>query len=321
VRRDILVRMARFAIALGLVVSATLWPTCAEAQTYQVSVEETGPLPTVYTKRFNWRYLTGYRHTTMVPLAGSPTLCSESPCLDDDLPGGGLPPDLTRGGTARATVPGMSPGVYRLELRFNQTVNRATSVPWAITTDAATNESRSGALDQKNTAPGTGNWWVLGQTDQNPVSVKSTATFSFGSDTKTFNGSLSYGGIRLVRVGDEPVLDAGTGSDAGGDAASDAQPDLDAGGAAGVGGAAGSAGAAGHAASSGGNAGVHSGVVPADDAGCGCRTSSERKGGSGLLLALIALLRRSRRRAESRGSSNAHSTTRRTRMPRRFINR
>jgi len=300
--------MARFAITLGFVAVAALWATGAEAQTYQVSVEETGTLPTVYTKRFNWRYLSGYRHTTMVALAGSPTLCSESPCLDDDLPGGGLAPDLTRGGTASATVPGMSPGVYRLELRFNQTVNRTTSVPWAITTDAATNESRAGNLDQKNTTPGAGNWWVLGQTDKNPVSVKSAATFVFGSDTKTFNGSLSYGGIRLVRVGDAPLPDAG-----GGDAASDAQPELDAGDDAGfdagIGGDAGIAGDAGTAASSGGTAGARSGVVPAEDAGCACRTSNERTSGSGVFLALVALLRRVRREPSRRAS--------RTLIPRR----
>jgi hypothetical protein len=82
---------------------------------------------------------------------------------------GGLPPDLTRGGTATATVSGMTPGKYRLELRYNQTANRTTSVPWKIDTDAATNESRSGNLDQRNTTPGPDNWRILGQTVQAPA--------------------------------------------------------------------------------------------------------------------------------------------------------
>jgi hypothetical protein len=280
------------------------------AQTYQVSVEESGGLPTAYTKRFNWRYyLTVYRHTTMVPKAGSPTLCSESACLDDDLPGGGLPPDSTRGGTATAIVSGMVPGKYRLELRYNQTVNRTTSVPWKIDTDAAANKSRSGNLDQRNTTPGTGNWLVLGQSGQDPIEVEGSATFVFGSNAITFNGSLSYGGIRLVRVGallppsdagaggvpGDASMDSGPGDGAAPDApvAEDAAPDP---------GAGGGSGAPSDAASSGGGAAVgglpSGGVVRADDGGCGCSLAKSKSTPASLvwLAAATALLGLGRRR-------------------------
>lgn len=309
--------MARSVSLLVLAGTFILTPNRAFAQTYQVSVEESGALPTAYTKRFNWRYyLTVYRHTTMVPKAGAPTLCSESACLDDNLSGGGLPPDLTRGGTATATVSGMTPGKYRLELRYNQTVNRTTSVPWKIDTDAATNESRSGNLDQRNTTPGTGNWLVLGQSGQSPIDVQSSAKFTFGSDTITFNGSLSYGGIRLVRVGPlVPPADAGSDSGAGdasadsgpsGDAGSDAHVDDDAALDSGAGGVAGGAGAPNDAATpSGGGAGglPSGGVVPADDAGCSCSLARPRSTGVPLagLAAAAALLGLARRtRAQSR---------------------
>jgi hypothetical protein len=56
-----------------------LLPTVAFAQTYQVGVEESGALPTVYTKRNNWRLLPDFRHTTMIANPDASTLCSESP--------------------------------------------------------------------------------------------------------------------------------------------------------------------------------------------------------------------------------------------------
>ncbi|MBK8999727.1 MAG: hypothetical protein IPM35_28760 [Myxococcales bacterium] len=321
----------RLGAASTLAVSAfalvLLEPRAGVAQTYEVSAEETGALPTVYTKRFNWRYyLTVYRHTTMIPTPNT-NLCSESPCLDDNLPGGGLPPDGTRGGTASAQVSGMSAGTYRLEIRYNQTINRATSVPWKITTDAASNSSRSGNLDQKNTTPGAGNWLVLGQTGQNPIHVESSASFAFGSDTIMFNGSLSYGGIRLVRLGPLPTpsdggVDGGP-SDAAADATGDAPED-------------GSEDAAEDSSGdavpdvfvpsddafsdaespldgSAGSAGMQSGVIPIDDSGCACRAGQAQAERGVLALlgaissALAALRRRTRRnrRSGQRVSSDA----------------
>lgn len=205
-------RETNFSVQIAMLASLggiLVWPAAADAQTYQVGVEESGPLSSQYTKRNNWRLLPDYRHTTMVANSGSPTLCSESPCLDDDLPGGGDPPDKTRGGTATAKVSGMSPGRYRIELRYNQTVNRTTAVPWAVNTDGVANNTRAGTLNQRETSPGASNWLVLDGSAQNPVDVVSTATFVFGSDSVTFNGSLSYGGVRLVKVADTTSPDAG----------------------------------------------------------------------------------------------------------------
>jgi len=103
----------------------------------------------------------------------------------------------------------MSPGRYRFELRYNQTPNRTTAVPWSVVTDAALDNTRSGSLNQRDTAPGASNWLVLGNSDQSPVLVESTATLMFGSDATTFNGSLSYGGVRWVKVADVTPADAG----------------------------------------------------------------------------------------------------------------
>lgn len=200
--------MGRGAISALLLV---VWASPALAQQYVVTVDESGDSPTSYEKRNNWRYYGDYRHTTMVADPNDPLACQESPCLDDGEPGD-KGPDATRGGTASATLPGMTPGKYRLELRYNQTQNRSTSVPWKITSDAAGNNMLSGKLDQKNTATGPDKWLVLGQSDQSPIEVQSSVTFVFGSATAKFDGSLSYGGIRLVKTGelDPPAADSGT---------------------------------------------------------------------------------------------------------------
>jgi hypothetical protein len=201
--------LATHAVALLGAAVGVMTPAVVFGQSTTVSVEESGPLPTIYTKRFNWRILSGYRHTTMVASSTDPLACEESPCLDDGEPGD-QGPDGTRGGTASAAVGGMDPGAYQLELRFNQTENRATSVPWSVVTDAAANNARSGTLDQRNTTPGAGNWLVLGNSTADPIQVASTLTFVLGSDAATFNGSLSYGGIRLLKVAE------GTGGSGGG---------------------------------------------------------------------------------------------------------
>jgi len=198
VRLAALTRMARLVLAFSLL------PTAASAQQYTVSVEETGALPTVYQKRHNWRYLTGYRHTTMVASSTDPNACAESPCLDDGEPGD-QPPDSSRGGTATATVSNMERGTYRLALRYNQTNNRCTAVPWTVSTDATENNERSGSLDQRHTAPNANNWLTLGETGQSPLAVQSTLTFVLGDMTTTFDGSLSYGGIRLTKIADLPL--------------------------------------------------------------------------------------------------------------------
>lgn len=192
-------RSCRWAVALVGTMCFVANPSLARAQSYTVSVAESGPLATVYEKRFNWRYYNDYRHTTMVASDENPLWCKESPCLDDGEPGE-QGPDATRGDTATATVGDMQPGTYQIELRYNQTANRATSVPWSVTTDAATNNTRSGTLDQRGTTPGAGKWLELGNTSTDPILVASSLTFVFGSTTKMFNGSLSYGGIRLTRV-------------------------------------------------------------------------------------------------------------------------
>jgi hypothetical protein len=208
--RSRLAGTAPLGLALGLLA------TPAWGQVYTVSADEVGALPTAYQKRNNWRYYGDYRHTTMIASGSDPLACNESPCLDDGEPGD-VGPDLTRGGTATATVSNMVPGTYRIELRYNQTVNRSTAVPWSATSDAADDNQRSGSLDQKNTAPGTDHWLVLGGSGQDPVAVASSLTFVFGSATTTFNGSLSYGGIRLQRTGDlPPAGEGGAGGEGGG---------------------------------------------------------------------------------------------------------
>ncbi|MCC6897730.1 MAG: hypothetical protein IT377_02085 [Polyangiaceae bacterium] len=286
-------------MALRFVLPALLITSAAPAlaQQYVVSVSETGPLPTAYEKRNNWRFYGDYRHTTMMADSSNPLACQESPCLDDGEPGD-KGPDGTRGGTATAQVPGMAPGKYRLELRYNQTANRSTAVPWKVSSDAASNNALSGTLDQKNTPTDSSKWLVLGQTDKSPIAVQSSVTFVFGSATVKFSGSLSYGGIRLVKIAEltAPIPDAGApdasaldASDAGAGGAPDAAAD------AGVAGAGGSAASGGSAA--GGGTGVdggpdYGGGVDAADAGCGCVVGEKRAerlvGWSWLALAVAA---------------------------------
>jgi hypothetical protein len=192
----------------------------ALAQSYQVSVAESGvAYPTTYTKRYNWRYYGDLRHTTMVASDSDPKACGESACLDDGEPGD-RGPDGTRGGTASSNVTGMAPGRYQIEMKCRRSDNRATSVAWSASTDAAINNSRQGNLDQRNdpaiSTATAGSWIVLGATDLSPVDVQGTLSFSFGA-ASGLNGSLSYGGVRLTKVGDPTPHDGGV-ADTGGPA-------------------------------------------------------------------------------------------------------
>jgi hypothetical protein len=240
----------------------------ALAQEYVVSVAETAPLPTAYEKRNNWRYYGDYRHTTMLADPNNPLACMESPCLDDGEPGD-KGPDLTRGGSATAEVPGCSraltgaqaqPDRESLDLRAGR--SRAT----------LEQQSLSGTLDQKNTTAGSDKWLVLGQSETDPLDVQSSVTFVFGSASVTFNGSLSYGGIRLTKIGElsPAVVDAG-GTESGAPDASEAE-----------------AGAYG--------AGAGSGAAPEKtpaaeqiEGGCGCVVARRRDAGRFPSLAWLAL--------------------------------
>ncbi|MBI5546543.1 MAG: hypothetical protein HY901_21895 [Deltaproteobacteria bacterium] len=198
---------SRSRVARALIAVLAL-PGLAAAQTYTTSIQETGPLSTTYTKRYNWRDWSDLRHTTMKCSPSVPNACEESPCLDDGEPGDRCP-DSTRGGTATSTVPNIQPGKYKLELRFRESANRATSVPWKVS-DGANQVLASGTVDQHGAASEAVNWVVLGNSDTSPIEVGTSAILEFGSATKTFNGSLSYGGFRLTRVAASSGPDAGT---------------------------------------------------------------------------------------------------------------
>lgn len=174
----------------------------AQAQQYVVSEEENDARPTVYTLRNNWSQPPGreYHNTTMIR-DGTTNACGEFPCLDDGEPGD-LPPNGKRNGTATAVITGMVAGTYKIEFFFRQSDNRSTSVPWRITTDAASNNSRAANINQQDaTTWGTDEGWrILASSDVNPVAVTSRLTFVFGSDTLNFSGSISYGGIRATRI-------------------------------------------------------------------------------------------------------------------------
>lgn len=194
-------RSAAHASAVGMLL--LLFAAPAHGQTYTVSVEESGvPYPTSYTKRFNWRYYGDLRHTTGIASSEDPYACAESPCLDDGEPGD-QPPDGTRGGIASGSIGGMDPGQYTIEIKCRRSDNRATSVPWIVTTDAASNNQSQGTLDLRNdpaisTDP-TGSWFVVGDTGESPISVQGSLAFSFGANSG-LDGSLSYGGLRATRV-------------------------------------------------------------------------------------------------------------------------
>ncbi len=118
-------------------------------------------------------------------------------------------PDGTYLGTATAVFKNLPPGKYELWIYYRISDNRTTAFPWKITTDGYGNTSASGIINQYGKVGCCGEWY-LANTRLKPLAITSTATLVAGSDTANFPGydrrSSSYGGAKLVRIGNLPPI-------------------------------------------------------------------------------------------------------------------
>ncbi len=161
---------------------------------------------TTYSKCWNWAVPRSPYYST-TKNAGKEGRCLNNTCGPNCLK---TPPDRTYLGTATAVFKNLQPGKYELWIYYRISDNRTTAFPWKITTDGYGNTSASGIINQYGKVGCCGEWYLMAKTRLKPLDITSTATLVAGSDTADFPGydrrSSSYGGAKLVRIGDaDPV--------------------------------------------------------------------------------------------------------------------
>lgn len=167
----------------------------------EVSIQKEEP-HTTYTRRWNWchardPYYSTTRHSS-----------AEEPRLDESRDPDQNPPHLYMG-SATATFNDLPPGKYSVRVFYRKSTNRSRAVPWEVTTDGEGNNHMSGIVDQYEEVGCCGEWYDLDETWETPLDVTSTLTLVWSRDSGDFPEydarSVSYGGVRAVRVEDGPT--------------------------------------------------------------------------------------------------------------------
>jgi hypothetical protein len=148
---------------------------------------------TVYTKRHNWAHPRPDYYTTTQH-------ADKEGRFDTSIPPSG---DYT--GTATAKFTNLPPGKYTVQVFYRLSENRAKSVPWKVTTDANTNNTASGTVDQWCDGCNVQQYFILEETATNPLDVQSELTLVWSTDDPNnpdfSRRSISYGGAKIMRVG------------------------------------------------------------------------------------------------------------------------
>ncbi|MBI5529525.1 MAG: hypothetical protein HY897_24635 [Deltaproteobacteria bacterium] len=187
-------------------------PARAAGEEFTVPKEEPN---TVFTRRWNWAHpRPEYYSTTRHGDSGEPRL-DETRDPDQSAP-------YLYMGSATAVFNNLPPGKYELWVFYRKSTNRSRNVPWKVTTDAATNNTAGGIIDQYEDVACCGEWYLIPETRSNPIGVQSSFTLKWSADKGDFpeydGRSVAYGGARVRRVSDDPTpLDGGV-ADTGGPA-------------------------------------------------------------------------------------------------------
>ena len=115
-------------------------------------------------------------------------------------------PDGTYCGTATAAFTGLLPGTYEVWVYYRLSENRSYHVPWSITTDGEGLNAMEGFTNQYDpTGDPVGDWFLIPETRETPLEAQGALTLVWSVQDpgeRGFDGrSVSYGGVRLVRIG------------------------------------------------------------------------------------------------------------------------
>jgi len=106
-------------------------------------------------------------------------------------------------GTATAHFTHLPAGKYEVWVFYRISRNRSKKVPWRLTTDGAGLNSDSGAVNMYGKQGlDAAKWYLLTTTGKRPLDVKSELTLVLGSDKDNGKRSISYGGVKIIRVAD-----------------------------------------------------------------------------------------------------------------------